>query len=183
MKKALLILGLLALPAMAEVTFGPTDVRGWQAVNGRTSVGSPHPTEAACKAAIVSDVDSKEKSANTEMAMVISFPQCWDGVNLDSPDHKSHLSNRSGGLCPSSHPVPIPEITFTVRWPTGTAGAAGWRLSSDNYQYNGSNAGYSVHADWFNGWNESTPNAWPQNCIWGLKDCGVDRIGGGYVLN
>jgi hypothetical protein len=22
---------------------------------------------------------------------IITFPTCWDGVNLDSPDHKSHL--------------------------------------------------------------------------------------------
>ena len=20
------------------------------------------------------------------------FPQCWDGVNLDAPDHKSHMA-------------------------------------------------------------------------------------------
>jgi hypothetical protein len=124
--------------------------------------------------------------ANAEVAMVVNFPQCWDGVNLDSPDHKSHLSYRvgdAGGRCPATHPVPIPEITFTVRWPTGTTGAAGWRLSSDNYAYTGSNAGYSVHADWFNGWDAGISNAWHQGCIRGLKDCGVDALGNGQALN
>jgi hypothetical protein len=30
----------------------------------------------------------------------VVFPQCWDGVNLDSPDHKSHMAYPSGGACP-----------------------------------------------------------------------------------
>lgn len=39
------------------------------------------------------------------------FPTCWDGVNLDSPDHRSHVAYpesgtlESGGRCPSTHPV------------------------------------------------------------------------------
>jgi len=49
----------------------------------------------------------------------IIFPSCWDGVNLDSPDHQSHVayapgSERLGGLagdqCPSTHPVRIPQV-------------------------------------------------------------------------
>jgi hypothetical protein len=123
--------------------------------------------------------------ANSKISMLVHFPQCWDGKNLDSADHKSHLSARvgdAGGRCPSTHPVPIPEITFTVRWDTGTAGAAGWRLSSDNYPYNGSNAGYSVHGDWFNGWNEGVANSWHEGCIRGLKDCKAHLLGNGQML-
>lgn len=37
------------------------------------------------------------------------FPSCWDGVNTDSDDHKSHMSypegtNPDSGDCPESHP-------------------------------------------------------------------------------
>jgi hypothetical protein len=26
----------------------------------------------------------------------VTFADCWDGVHLDSPDHKAHLANGSG---------------------------------------------------------------------------------------
>ena len=34
-----------------------------------------------------------------------TFPNCWDGRRLDSPDHKQHMKYASRGICPSSHPV------------------------------------------------------------------------------
>ena len=42
----------------------------------------------------------------------ITFPSCWDGKNLDSDDHKSHMSYPEGGQpdngdCPESHPVKV----------------------------------------------------------------------------
>jgi hypothetical protein len=46
----------------------------------------------------------------------IHFPSCWDGVNLDSSDHKSHMSypigSPEGGDCPSSHPVKIVNLFY-----------------------------------------------------------------------
>src|SRR5690606_21523405 len=54
----------------------------------------------------------------------VRFPQCWDGVNLDSPDHRSHMeySHRTNPGCPASHPVPLPEITIHVWYPVGPTG-------------------------------------------------------------
>ena len=37
----------------------------------------------------------------------IRFPDCWDGRNLDSADHKSHMAYTVGGGCPSNYPVPV----------------------------------------------------------------------------
>lgn len=56
---------------------------------------------------------------------------CWDGKNLDSPDHKSHVAYPSGGpaafsgtgtggACPSTHPVKIPQIMLEVHISIGT---------------------------------------------------------------
>lgn len=46
----------------------------------------------------------------------VFFPSCWDGVNVDSPDHKSHMSypigNYDNGRCPSSHPVRLISIFY-----------------------------------------------------------------------
>lgn len=46
------------------------------------------------------------------------FPSCWDGENLDSADHRSHVSypdpelhgDTQGGMCPASHPVALINI-------------------------------------------------------------------------
>jgi hypothetical protein len=54
----------------------------------------------------------------------VEICRCWDGVNLDSPDHRSHVaypesgSFESGGPCPASHPVHIPQILYEVAWDT-----------------------------------------------------------------
>lgn len=47
----------------------------------------------------------------------IFFPNCWDGVNLDSSDHKSHVvysGDDGNGACPASHPVKIVSLFFEV---------------------------------------------------------------------
>lgn len=52
------------------------------------------------------------------------FPTCWDGVNLDSPDHKTHVSFpesglfETGGPCPKTHPVKIPQVMYETVWNT-----------------------------------------------------------------
>lgn len=52
----------------------------------------------------------------------ITFPTCWDCVNLDSPDHKSHVAYPSVGTfestaaCPASHPVRLPQVMYEVMW-------------------------------------------------------------------
>ncbi|GAA3767753.1 DUF1996 domain-containing protein [Micromonospora maritima] len=43
----------------------------------------------------------------------VQFPECWDGVRLDSPDHRSHLAYADRGDCPR-HPVAVPGITLSV---------------------------------------------------------------------
>jgi len=48
--------------------------------------------------------------------------RCWDGKNLDSPDHQSHVAYgqgsgaNGGGACPSSHPVKLPQIMYELMW-------------------------------------------------------------------
>ena len=32
-----------------------------------------------------------EANCDGGLRMEVMFPQCWDGVNIDSPDHKSHV--------------------------------------------------------------------------------------------
>ena len=116
------------------------------------------------------------------VTMQVSFPRCWDGKNLDSPNHKDHMSHALNGSCPASHPVPIPQITFNMRWKvTKPNEALTWRLSSDNYAFNGSNAGYSAHADYVAAWDEALFATLVKNCLNAKRDCGGDKMGDGRV--
>jgi hypothetical protein len=51
----------------------------------------------------------------------VFFPSCWDGINLDTPNHKSHMaypSKMNDGVCPPSHPIRLISIFFEVLWDT-----------------------------------------------------------------
>lgn len=128
----------------------------------------------------------------------IFFPQCWDGVNLDSANHKSHMSYvamvwapprpaSEGGAyqipaCPATHPVIIPSITYNVIYNIKTPGAAlKWRLSSDMYDA-ALPAGWSSHGDYMYGWDQSVSDAWGKNCIRAKKDCHSHLLGDGRMV-
>lgn len=87
----------------------------------------------------------------------ITFPDCWDGKHLDSPNHKDHMAGMtSKATCPASHPVPIPSVSFVISYPLG-GNTEGLTLSSGN--------SFSMHADFFNGWDENALAARVRNCL------------------
>jgi hypothetical protein len=119
------------------------------------------------------------------VTMRVTFPNCWDGRNLDSPDHKSHMAyavGAGGGTCPSSHPVPIPEIAFNIHWAVRSGDDTRfWRLSSDNYSGPG---GYSLHGDWWDGWDLPTMQTQVRNCLNAApRECGSGNLGNGRHLS
>jgi len=56
----------------------------------------------------------------------VVFPSCWDGKNLDSPDHQSHVAYTPDGeilanaQCPPTHPIRVPQVMFEMQWDTRT---------------------------------------------------------------
>ncbi|MGC4027925.1 MAG: DUF1996 domain-containing protein [Steroidobacteraceae bacterium] len=117
--------------------------------------------------------------AGSKLSLSLIFPNCWDGVSLDSPDHRSHMSFPENGLCPASHPVAIPTVTLNIAYavPAGSD-TSRWRLSSDMYPES-IPAGYSFHGDiWFN-WNEDVMNTWLKNCVRAGNDCHAFLLGDG----
>ena len=76
---------------------------------------------------------AEEVSGEGEMEISISFQECWDGVNLDSPDHKSHVAFRQGEAddapCPATHPVRLPRLDFFIRW--FNTPRARWRFAQE----------------------------------------------------
>lgn len=129
-------------------------------------------------------------SAGDILRMRVAFPNCWDGRNLDSADHKSHmaysrdfggsLNNRTG--CPASHPVQIPTMTINADWPVrNPADVRHWRLSSDMYDRS-IPAGYSAHGDWIVGWDEQIFNRMLDGCHTPATDCAHNNLNDGQGL-
>jgi Domain of unknown function (DUF1996) len=119
--------------------------------------------------------------AGDRLNAALTFPQCWDGQRLDSPDHKSHMAYAENG-CPSSHPIPFVEVSFQIHWLVPSTGdTSTWRLSSD-VANTAVPAGYSMHGDWFNGWKPDIVDTWVRHCINARRDCGVGELGDGRRL-
>jgi hypothetical protein len=100
--------------------------------------------------------------AGLGLAMSIHFPDCWNGTDLDSTDHQSHMAYSERGVCPASYPVPVPALTVHVKY--AIAGGSGVSLSSG--------PAYTAHADFFNAWDQAELTRLVRDCINAQVDCG-----------
>jgi hypothetical protein len=123
------------------------------------------------------------QNCDTQLSMNVEFPQCWNGKDLDSPDHKSHMAYpiEGKGVCPPGFPVAIPVISFHVLYTTRGHDISGWRLSSDTYDAS-KPGGFSVHGDWFYGWKPDIVNRWIPACVQRIASCGSHILGDGWVM-
>jgi Domain of unknown function (DUF1996) len=109
-----------------------------------------------------------------EILAEIQFPQCWDGKNLSSADHVSHMAYGTWGVgCPATHPVAIPSISFNIHWKVPAGGTTGWHLSSDAAN---DGRGFSLHADAILAWDPTTSATWLANCVRQIGDCNVGQL-------
>jgi Domain of unknown function (DUF1996) len=147
---------------------GPQDAPvTWTCANGG---GSYTPKQASIPICAAGDL----------LKATLEFPQCWDGMNLDSADHKRHMAYGTGAGCPASHPVAIPAISYNIDYPVGGGGTGGWRLASD--LYSGAAGGYSLHGDIVLAWDPAVSSQWLANCTRQNADCHVGLIGNGQQL-
>ncbi|MGH3043762.1 MAG: DUF1996 domain-containing protein [Gaiellaceae bacterium] len=91
----------------------------------------------------------------------VTFPDCWDGRRLDSPDHKSHAAYSTRAVCPASHPVAVPRISLIYTYPV--TGGPTVSLASGNQ--------YSAHGDFFNAWDADELDRLVSGCLNALRHC------------
>ncbi|KAI0425753.1 hypothetical protein F5Y09DRAFT_346378 [Xylaria sp. FL1042] len=109
-------------------------------------------------------VDIPHSKSCKMIRQTIIFPTCWDGKNLDSPDHQSHVAYSSGsgatggGACPSTHPVKLPQIMYELMWDTHEfADSADFPTDGSNpYIYSMNVGGSAAHGDYLFGWEGDT---------------------------
>ena len=100
------------------------------------------------------------RCASGELGVRIIFPDCSNG-KLDSDNHRSHMTYSrpidSKVRCPKSHPRSVPVLTMNVTFdiPAGQRGKV--TLSSGRAS--------TIHADFFNAWNQEALAALVKRCI------------------
>ncbi|ORY68842.1 uncharacterized protein BCR38DRAFT_508046 [Pseudomassariella vexata] len=117
------------------------------------------------------------------------FPSCWDGKNLDSPDHQSHMYNTANeafqpaGPCPASHPVRMPQVAYETLWDTAKFSSM-WPKDGSNpfvMSYN-DNLGYGTHADYVFGWKgDALQRAMDNSCMFNACENGRPLLSQGVT--
>jgi hypothetical protein len=115
------------------------------------------------------------------LRVAVTFPQCWNGKDLDSANHRDHIIYPPQSRCPGSHPYKVPEVAVSAFF-TVDANFATWHLSSDDMLPVGSPAGKSLHMDYWEAWSPIVKPLW-QNCIDGHLSCSTGNIGDGRMIS
>ena len=108
-----------------------------------------------------SSVPTCPDARRRSLRLHVTFPSCWDGKNLDSADHQSHVRYAMQGRCPARFSHALPQISLIYRYPVSGAGdvqlASGGQLTA--------------HADFFNAWRQSDLQTLVDGCLNALRHC------------
>ncbi|MFM2310358.1 MAG: hypothetical protein RLY87_2480 [Chloroflexota bacterium] len=120
--------GLVLIAGSSKATSAQaTSIVGWSCGSATTRTSTPQ----VC-------------TGTTPLVASIVFPTCWDGKNLDSSDHKSHVSYAVAGTCKAGT-IPLVQIELRISYPR-QSNVSGLTLASGSI--------YSMHADFMNGWKQ-----------------------------
>ncbi len=134
-----------AMATQNEFQTAPGAIEGWECGNSANNWDFP----ASCP-------------AGTELNVRYQAPSCWDGIHLDTADHRSHMAYPVNGVCPTDHPVPVPMLEFKIAFP----------ISGDLSQVHlSSGRGFTWHYDFFDAWDPATLAALVSHCIDGGLQC------------
>ncbi|MEV1288023.1 DUF1996 domain-containing protein [Micromonospora sp. NPDC049679] len=155
-----------------------TPPQGLRIVVGNALATSPAQNPAArwsCVGHPQSSADFLNCPPGSKLETYLDFPTCWDGVNVDSPDHKSHVQFIIGGVgghCPPGYPKMLPRTEFLITYPVNGGGLS---LAGTRNGANVTNApGYTFHGDWINAWEPNEFERRMNTCIRAGYVCGTN---------
>jgi hypothetical protein len=116
-----------------------------------------------CSTSFPDQVTAPTCPAKENLHVRVFFPDCWNGKDLDSADHVSHVAYSDGkGKCPSGFPVPVPQLSLLVKY--NTSGGPDISVSSGKT--------YSMHGDFVNAWDPKKLKELVDTCLVPGKKCG-----------
>jgi hypothetical protein len=178
----------------------PTGLRFVTGYNMATGTSNAHPFFYCQDSATVTGTHSTlhdnipqvipDCASGARLTINIGSPDCWNGKDLDSPDHRSHMAYGSAvwnGVesvykCPATHPYVIPQLSVISFYTTDANFMAGkWHLSSDE-MVAGSVPGSTMHADYWEAWSPVVRDTWLAHCIDGHLICAGGDLGNGTAI-
>ncbi|KAK3403083.1 hypothetical protein B0T20DRAFT_474882 [Sordaria brevicollis] len=108
----------------------------------------------------------------------IMFPSCWNGKDLDSENHRSHMAYPDlvmNGNCPKGFETKVPGLMYETIWATQAfKGMPGKFVFA-----NGDVQGFGYHADFMTGWDEDFLQEAVNTCTSDtgrIQDCPIFNI-------
>lgn len=105
----------------------------------------------------------------------LMFPSCWNGVDLDSSNHRDHMAYPDlvmSGDCPEGFTTRVPSLFYETIWNT----AAFASRSGQFVVSNGDIEGFAYHGDFMSGWEVDVLQEAIETCTnesGELSDCPV----------
>jgi hypothetical protein len=118
----------------------------------------------------------------------LGAPWCWDGLHVDSPDHRAHwrygtipTAHVGNNACPSTHPYPVQQFSLQYYYTIDQAFRdQKWRLTIDEMVH-GLPAGVGAHMDYEEATSPAARNLFFFNCHFTHNSC-TDDLGNGYFI-
>ena len=154
----------------------PTDIvpypAGMMMVAGDHTATEPQPLSVvawSCESGGRRESRPPDCTGAPSLRLWVTFADCWNGDDVRSPivpEPSRHVAYSTGGQCPASHPVHIPQLQFAVDFPVQPADRLDeLALSSGDI--------LSGHADFWNVWDQDKLANEVAQCIHRDLPCGV----------
>jgi chitodextrinase len=146
-----------------------TSLTDANAVNADSGLGSKIGSEQYWGCSDNSESGKSSEPINCSTGIIslhLGFPNCWNGVKVNGDQIKAGTMRfPSSGACPTDFPIVLPRLIERFEYPVGTD-SSGITLSSGPT--------YTVHADFWNTWRQSSLEFLVDNCLNAAIDCGTN---------
>ena len=149
----------LPIPDPPKSFWGPEDTT--QAALAQKAIGfnclSHSPgfvTEGALEYHYIRNKTFTDEECRDGLRLEVMFPSCWNGKDVTSDDHKSHIQFPElveNGACPDGFPVRMPVLFYETIFDIAQFSDYSGRFMLANGDF----TGYGYHGDFIAGWNDT----------------------------